>query len=128
MSTLKAAIISDELDNTLGMQELISGASKAFLAYNQLTSTNNVSLNVSSVVDVSVGNDTVNLTSSMSAANYPVSVTGSLNVANGGHRALGGAFGKLVGSYGVSMGDNNNTTTAQENLAVCDSIVVGSLA
>ena len=83
MSTLRA----DTIQNTSGGAVTLTkqSAAKHWVDYDQTVPSTNASFNTSSVSDDSAGKYTPNLTSSMSSANYGLSVTTRIENSNQGY-------------------------------------------
>jgi hypothetical protein len=103
MSTLVAQTISNGTVST-SSENVIRGSARAWVNYNQVTSTINGSYNVSSVTNNGTGDFTINYTNALPNANY-----------------------SWAGSSGFGVGGQTNWLSLPGNIAVASCITTTSL-
>ena len=83
--TIVADTLTHSTAGSIATNYVVEGSAKHWVDYNQTVPSINASFNTSSVSDDSAGKYTPNLTSSMSSANYGLSVTTRIENSNQGY-------------------------------------------
>jgi hypothetical protein len=101
---------------TSGTQKYHPGTCKGWVNFNGTgTIAITQSYNVTSLTDNGVGDYSINWTTSFSAANYAVLVTGKRSAAGGGYGAIQSSTSIATGSVRIETWDNNGASTADHN-------------